>query len=309
VSLLRLHNRVAVIVACLCLIACNQEPDGASQAKSVSEPGRQASQVLFALEVSEYEGNVSRRLEPIVLIKDGTFTKPPSEEEEVQKFGETYLKPGLNYSLLWGGKEIGMVKVKTWIKEGCSGPVDEAEVEIAAPLELKGEVGALATNAPGLGQGKPSRRAPTESEKVRSLDVARDIYRSNGINKKLLQAIKVDHLVAADLDSDQTPEIIGNFRIEEEEKLDSGLNSLITHALFLVLRDNRNVLQPLVVRFRSGSGDSYSEEKFLDYIDLDKDGVAEVATKSFFYEGWGYRIYKFLKNEWKEVYHGGGGGC
>ena len=252
---------------------------------------------------------MSRRLEPIVLIKDGKFVEPPSEEEEVQKFAETYLKPGLSYFLLWGGKEIGMVRVKEWVKEGCSGLVDEAEVEIAASLELRGEVGALATNDSGLAQEKPSRRAPTESEKVRALDVARDIYRSNGVSKKLLQAIRVDQLVAADLDSDKNPEIMGNFRIEEEEKLESGINSLITHALFLVLRDNRSVLQPLVVRFRSGSGEGYGEEKFLDHIDLDKDGVAEIVTKSFGYEGWGYRIYKFLKNEWKEVYHGGGGGC
>jgi hypothetical protein len=302
-----LSKRAVLLAACLCLIACNQDSADGSRAKSISEPGGQP-QVLFAVSVEEYQGMVMRRLEPIVLIKDGKFTEPPFEENTIQKFGETYLNPGLTYHLLWGGKKIGMVKVKEWIKEGCSGPVNMAEVEMLASLELKGEVGALATNVVGLGHGKLARRAPTELEKTRALEVARNIYRSNGISDKLLRSIEFQ-LVAADLDADQVEEVIGNFRIEEHVPDEHGLDIPSVYALFLLLKSSAKGLRPLVTQFHRGRGDSYREEKFLDHLDLDEDGISEVFTKSYFYEGWGYRIYKSLGTEWKEVYRGGGGGC
>src|SRR5437016_1005484 len=294
-----LSKRAVVLAACLCLLACNQDSADGSRAKSISEPGGKP-QVLFAVSVKEYQGMVMRRLEPIVLIKEGKFTEPPQEEKEVLTFGETYLRPALSYHLLWGGKEIGMVKVKEWIKEGCSGLEDMAEVEIAASLELTGKVGALATNDASLAQGKLARRAPTELEKTRALEVARNIYLKNGINDKLLQTIEFE-AAAADLDSDQTAELIGSFRIEEHVADEYGLDIPSVYALFLLLKSGAKGLQPLVTQFHRGRGESYGEERFLDHLDLDKDGVSEIVTKVDVYEGWGYRIYKSQNNEWKEV--------
>jgi len=51
------------------------------------------------------------------------------------------------------------------------------------------------------------------------------------------------------------------------------------------------------------------EEDYMDQLDLDKDGVDEIVTISWYYKSWDYTIDRERKGMWQKVYQGGGVGC
>lgn len=59
------------------------------------------------------------------------------------------------------------------------------------------------------------------------------------------------------------------------------------------------------------SGEFYNfEKRFIDAVDLDKDNIPElIFYESGGGEAFGYEVYKRIKNKWKFIYAGGGGGC
>ena len=53
----------------------------------------------------------------------------------------------------------------------------------------------------------------------------------------------------------------------------------------------------------------HEERRFVDQVDIDGDGVAEVIAGGSYYESNDYIIYKRQAGSWRPVYQGGGGGC
>src|SRR5215210_4909498 len=134
--------------------------------------------VVFA--VSKYESNVT--IEPAFVYRGGAFVTPPIQATvaDTARFVREYLRPGRKYRLLSGGAEAGAVTVTKFEGEGCSALTAAASAETQA--RLGGRVKALATDSQTLGRAPASRRAPTEAERARAVELARAAYAKNGVS-------------------------------------------------------------------------------------------------------------------------------
>jgi hypothetical protein len=284
-----------------------------TQAKSPAQtksPARaSAGTVIFA--VSKYESDAT--MEPVAIYSRGAFTKPPVDGEEsvVNSFVSDYYKTGRRYRLLSGGAEAGSVTVKEYQGQGCVGLV--AGVSVSTSVRLGGNVQALATSSPTLGRRESSRRAPTDIERMTAVMQAQAAYAANRVGAALVKKMEVVNLTATDLDGDGTFEIIGSFRIDR-----NNANVQDSYTLFTIYEPatgpdmsgfQPSAPKPSLVWFHHGGEGEYADRRFVDQLDIDGDGVAEVVAAGGYYESNDYVIYKKQRGQWRAVYQGGGGGC
>jgi hypothetical protein len=269
--------------------------------------GPAAPTVVFA--VSKYESGAT--MEPVVLYSRGVYAKPPIDGDEaaIKSFVGEYFKPGRQYRLLSGGGEAGGVTVKQYQEQGCVGL--NADVSVNTAARLGGAVQALATDSATLGRRGVSRRAPTDVERVFALMQAQAAYANNRVGAALVKKMEVVNLTATDLDGDGTFELVGSFRVSRK-----GATADDTYALFMIASPVADYTQqsaqagkPALVWFHHGAGDEVEERHFVDQLDIDGDGVAEVIAGGAYYESNDYIIYKRQGGSWRPVYQGGGGGC
>ena len=67
--------------------------------------------------------------------------------------------------------------------------------------------------------------------------------------------------------------------------------------------------KPALTWFHRAAAEEPEQRDFVDQVDLDGDGVAEVIAEGFYPESNDYIIYKRRQGRWVSVYQGGGGGC
>jgi hypothetical protein len=255
--------------------------------------------IVFA--VAKIEAFV--QMEPIVIYKGGTFIKPPIDSEAgARSFTREYFRAGRQYRLLSGGGDAGTLTVKKSLEQGCVGLVAEVGVETQA--RLGGRVQALATDAASLGRAASSRRAPTDAERARAVELARAAYLKNGVAASLTAKMEVVNLTATDLDRDGRFELVGSFKIE---KADAASPDAFT--LFVIYEPEGESLKAATVWFHRGYEGEFADRHFVDLLDVDGDGVAEVFVEGTYYESNDYFVYKRQQGHWRVVYQGGGGGC
>jgi len=269
--------------------AARQKPAGAARGGAI----------LFA--VSKYEGGVTA--EPVVIYRGGEYVVPPIDSDDGTKsFAREYFSAGRKYRVISGGGEAGTLTVNKALEQGCVGLVAEATAE--TPARLGGRVKVLATDSQTLGRGAPSRRAPTEAERARAVELARAAYAKNRVAAALAAKVEVVNLTATDLDRDGRFELVGSFLVQKE-----GGPAPESYALFLIMEPAEGGLKTAWEWFHQGSEDSYEDRHFVDQVDLDGDGVGEVVAMGSYYESNDYVIYKRQQGRWRPVYKGGGGGC
>jgi hypothetical protein len=188
-----------------------------------------------------------------------------------------------------------------YLEPGCVGLVAEATAE--TPARLAGRVKVLATDSQTLGRGAPSRRAPTEAERARAVELARAAYAKNGVGAALAAKMEVVNLTATDLDRDGRFELVGSFLVEKKDA------APMTYTLFLIMEPAGESFKTAWEWFHKGYEDSYEDRHFVDQVDFDGDGVGEVIAEGTYYESNDYVIYKRQQGRWRPVYKGGGGGC
>ena len=281
----------------LSLLLTASTPAGALQGPA--RGAAQAGTVVFA--VLKYEATVA--IEPIVIYNRGTYSKPPVDGEAgvIERFVRDYFRPGRRYRVLSGGGEAGAVTVKKYEEPGCSELIAEATAETQA--RLGGRVKALATDSQTLGRGATSRRAPTDAERARAIDLARAAYAKNGVGAALASRMEVVNLTATDLDRDGRFELVGSFLV------DKGGTPPTSFTLFLIIEPEGDSFKTAWEWFHRGYEDEYADRHFVDQVDLDGDGVGEVIAQGSYYESHDYVIYKRQQGRWRPVYQGGGGGC
>lgn len=262
-----------------------------------SPPG--ATTVLFA--VGRYDASVPVHMEPIVVISGGKFTAPPTDDEAATKrFTDNYFKPGRMYSMIFGGGRAGSLKVVKNVEPGCVGII--AEVEAQTSVKFSSKVRALATGSDRIGAGESSRRAPTEAERASALEVARTVYGVRGVGAALVKRMKVENLTATDLERDGKFELVGNFQIDAGE--------YVMHNLFVIFEPMANgKFKPAFTWYHKGGESEFEDREFVDAVDLNLDGTAEVIAEGSYYESNDYVIYQRQAGKWRPIYKGGGGGC
>lgn len=256
--------------------------------------------VVFA--VSKTDAGVT--MEPVVIYHRGAFVTPPIEgsEADVNAFIKEYFRADRKYRLLSGGGEAGTVTVVKYAEQGCVGL--NAEVTAQTSARLGGQVQALAVSSATVGRQPGSRRAPTDAERASALALARTAYSKNGVSAALVKKMQVINLTATDLDRDGNFELVGNFRIENNTG-----QSENSYTLFMIFEPEGGGFKPALTWFHHGGEGDSAVRSFVDQVDLDGDGVAEVVVGGSYYESNDYIIYKKRQGHWVSVYQGGGGGC
>ena len=294
---MKASTRLPVFVLSLAVCACaavgaRQKPAGPGAAQG----GGGA--VVFA--VSKYESSVTA--EPVVIYRNGAYVVPPIDNDDgTHSFARDYFRAGRKYRILSGGGEAGTLTIIKYQEPGCVGLVADATAETQA--RLGGRVKALATDSQTLGRGTASRRAPTEAERTRAVELARAAYAKNGVGAALASKMEVVNLTATDLDRDGRFELVGSFLVKKEGSAPDN------YTLFLIMEPAGDALKTAWEWFHKGFEDAYEDRHFVDQVDFDGDGVGEIIAMGSYYESNDYVIYKRQQGRWRPVYKGGGGGC
>lgn len=259
-----------------------------------------AGTVIFSLR--KFDASQPVYMEPIVIISGGKYSAPPIDAEDAvtKKFTSTYLGPGRQYRIVFGGGDAGTLTVQKTVVPGCEGL--GAEVLVQTTARIGGEVKALAVSSDKIGRGESSRRAPTEEERTAALEVARAVYGQRGVGAALVKKMKTVNLTATDINRDGKVELIGSFNIE-------GAN-YVMYSLFVIFEPTGTGKYKAAWNwYHKGAEDAFEDRTLLDVVDLDGDGIAEVIADGHYYESNDYIIYKRTAGVWRPIYKGGGGGC
>jgi hypothetical protein len=301
-----MHRSIPRTVSTFALVVSLLAAVSLAQTKRPTRPTA-APTVIFAL--SKYETGVT--MEPVVMYSRGVYTKPPidSDEATIKSFVGEYFKPGRQYRVLSGGGEAGTLTVKQYQEPGCVGL--NADVTVNTSARLGGNVQALATNSSTIGRKSASRRAPTDIERVFALMQAQAAFANNRVGAALVKKMEVVNLTATDLDGDGNFELVGSFRVDRKTATaeDSYTLFLITTPVTDYTQQSTQTGKPALAWFHHGGEADFEERHFVDQVDIDGDGVAEVIAGGGYYESNDYIIYKRQAGSWRPVYQGGGGGC
>jgi len=283
------------------------EPFSANLQQDREKPAAKSAAIFAVLR--NPDNNVA--IEPVVIINGGRFVKPPGgvDQDASGKFTDTpasarfaakYYRTGHQYHLLFGAGKVGTATVTRRTSLGCISLASAVQLQTSAQTSAKigGAVDALATDSDSLGSAEGSRRAASAAEREAAVDLARRAYRQKGVLAALIQKMTVYNLTAADLNHDGNTELIGSFRIDENDG---------AYVLFLIMERNAGANFEVALQ-RYDKGNELGED-LVDYLDLDGDGTDEVITRIAGYESYEYAIYKKKDNKWQAVYQGGGNGC
>lgn len=304
--------RSAVVVALL-LVMGSLSGGWVSLEAQRPQPAKNATLVCV---VSRPDGeNPEGNVDAVVRIENGKLVQPyPEYNEAAQRtFASQYFSPGKKYRLTFGGGEVGSATIKG-SNMGCNNIHASALVEDNGRIPAR--LSALATDSDSLGTKPPSRRAPTDAERLKVMTMVRQIYRTRGTTPGLVGTIKTTNLTATDLSGDGEFELIGSFVVETKQKA--------RRDLFLIA-EPQNVkpgprgafaseltLKPALVHFQSYKlpPEGFdSAVDFVDQLDLDGDGVAEVFVQQHGFDAYGYSIYKKTNGRWRQVYTTTGDAC
>ena len=260
------------------------------------QPPQSQDTVLFDL--TSY-GN-DRIIVPIVIIRGGRFVAPPSFglKSAKRRFAATYYRLGQKYRVLSGGNEAGTVTVKNL--KTCDPALANVEVQSSAAAGGR----AIATNSDSLGKKLVKQRDLNETEKAAIMKLVEPSFRRAGVGAPEFEGV-VNAAAAADLDGDGKAELIGTF----------ATGAKVQHTIFIIAEPQGNGFKPGLLLFNAALdeyGDNSVRRDFLDVLDLDDDGVAEVVVWVNDYrrpDDLYFVIYKKQRGRWRGVYSGGGMRC
>jgi hypothetical protein len=293
------RRKALLLILLLVCLAVAGSTEKRNSAHGVISQKRSAATVVFAIagEPDDY------RMDAVAIVESRRFVTPFSDEQKdrQKKFAEKYFATGQTYRLMFGGGEAGSVKLKKW-SEGCN--TVHAEVTLTSSVPLRGNVRALATNSDSLVKHAGARRAPTEAERSAVILLMKSIYTQQRTPVSLLPSIKVTNLTATDLDGNGKYEMIGSFTLAAKNKFERDL--------FLIARPLARAMRADFVKFEAyqppPEGFLHSID-FVDQLDLDGNGIAEVFAVQGGFDAYGYVIFRKVGGRWREVYNMIGDAC
>jgi hypothetical protein len=262
-------------------------------------------------------GEPQSYMDAVVLVSNGKFSQPYPEYNEAgqKKFAGNYFAPGKKYRVTFGGGEVATATVKSW-DMGCNSIHAAATVD--DNKKIPPHLSALAVDSATLGRKPGARRAPTDAEREGVMRMVRQIYRAHGTTPPLLNTLKTTNLTATDLNGDGEFELIGSFVLETKTPRVNARRDL----LLIAERQRPTPMQTAISpgpSFKATLADFQSYQlppegfdsavDFVDQLDLDSDGLAEVFVQEHGFDAYGYSIYKKTNRGWRKVYTTTGDAC
>jgi hypothetical protein len=215
------------------------------------------------------------------------------QKDKQTSFANEFFKKGTAYRLIFGGGDAGTATATKW-SEGCNNI--HAQATLSTSARLGGKVMALATNSETLGKHSVSRRPPTDSERAAVMDLMKNIYRQHRTPATLMSAIKVTNLTATDLNGDGKYEMVGSFTLAAKNKFERDL--------FLIAVPQGAGMRADFVKFQAyqppPEGFLWSID-FVDQLDVDGDGLAEVFATAGGFDGYSLLAFKKVGGRWRQI--------
>jgi len=255
--------------------------------------------VVSPTDSADSEGN----MDAVVLIRNGKLRQPYPEYNvpAQRKFGSVYFAAGRKYRLTFGGGEVGTATLKSF-SMGCNNVHAIAQLDHHGKIPAK--LSALATNSASLGNKPTARRAPTDVERAASNLLVAQIYRTRGASPALLRSVVTTNLTATDLNGDGKFELIGSYTLETKSRA--------RRDLLLIAEPAGAGFKPTLIEYQSYKLPPEGFESainFVDQLDIDGDGIAEVFVVQHGFDAYGYSIYKQRGGRWRAVYSTSGDAC
>jgi len=231
----------------------------------------------------------------------GVFVNPPDDGSAAARFGERWLRPGLNYHLLVAGRPAGLVMVKP-SEAGCN--ANAVLVRPRAATVPPGRVALAMDVVPG--DGTPLRRDPTgpENAEMRSL-LRQAIVRSAGASGWRYDA----DLRVSEITTPHGKLLAGSAVV----RLDRDDVAAPVNAAFVIAERSESGAWRPVVTWTHPASDPATDfplsRTLLDVADLDLDGNPEIVTRTDYSEYWQYTIYRLGRHGWAPAFEASSGGC
>ncbi|MEP6818062.1 MAG: hypothetical protein ABJA18_00920 [bacterium] len=307
------HRPLFVVTASLLLLSLSTMSGFArlTRLEPQAKSGSTFVAVVSRAGANDGEGN----LDAVVLVENGKLRQPYPEYNEaaMRKFASEYFATGKKYRVTFGGGEIGNLTIKGF-DTGCNNIHAKASVEDNG--KIPAYLSALATDSDSLGRKPSSRRAPTQAERQAMDILVAQIYRSRGTPLAVYHTVVTINLTATDLDGDGKFELIGSFVAQTKTgaRRDLLLIADPVGATRLPIPEHPVALKfkPALVKlqaYKLPPEGFDSAIDFVDQLDLDGDGVAEVFVQQHGFDAYGYSIYKKSAGRWRAVYTTTGDAC
>jgi hypothetical protein len=246
------------------------------------------------------------RLDTVAIIENGEFKHPGDlnnkrDYKAADPFIKKYLTKGRKFFVVFGGGAAGTINL-TDAGVHChgviyaNGPLQPGSLGIA---RIRGPVLGLATTSDRIARSEIWRRAPTASERTAAVALAKLTFAKNGMTPAQLARVETENLTAIDVDGDKRAELVGTFRIRNPDR------ERPPRYVFLIAEAEGANYKPKVSSYRDFPQSeifNIGEETLIDYIDLDRDGNAEIVTSYSNDGAAGHHIYRRENGEWKVVY-------
>jgi hypothetical protein len=236
---------------------------------------------------------------------------PNAEQKE-----PSYFRPGRALNFYQRGAAAGKLRVKQIEKISC-------ESDAAGALDIDGSL--LNDRVVGLA----SNQALLQPESNYAIamnakqNVAMNLLLRKGLKAKGLKKQKITELLQMIQHADQDYSVqrfainsgktnrewlLTSFAVELREG--SSDATAMYYGFLVAEKTQKNTYRTMHFDSeRTSTGENYGSLKFLDYLDLDQDGVNEIVFIGYGFESWWYEAWSFKNSQWKRVAFGGGGGC
>ncbi|MEA2206249.1 MAG: hypothetical protein QOE77_3025 [Blastocatellia bacterium] len=259
--------------------------------------------ILMTVEMTiRMDGSPEPRLEPIAVFEHGKFQTPRGvDNKEAAAFIKKFLPKGQKLYVVFGGGAAGTANLsEAWL--GCndrifaSAPLNPGALAIT---RLRGQVQGLATNSDMIARSEIWRRAPSAAERAAATGLAKSGFANHGATAAQIAKMQIANLTAIDVDGDNRAELVGTFRIMSPD------TEHPPRYVFLIAEGEGANYKPAVLTYRDFSKSeifNIGEETLVDYVDVDRDGTAEIVASFSNDRASGYHIYRRLNGEWKVAY-------
>jgi hypothetical protein len=248
------------------------------------------------------EGPPEPRLEAIAILDQGQFKAPGGvKNRDAAAFIKKYLPRGRKFFVVFGGGAAGTINL-TETGLGCNdliygiGPFNPGSLGIA---RIHGRVQGLATTSDMVARSEIWRRAPSADERAAAAGLAKLAFANKGLTPAQLMKMETVNLTAIDVDGDNRAELVGTFSVPQTD------TNRPPRYLFLIAEGDGANYQAAFSSYRYfPKSDVYNsgEESLIDYVDVERDGTAEIVTSYTGVTDGGYHIYRRVNGAWKVVY-------
>lgn len=238
-------------------------------------------------------------LDAIAAVRNGRLESVPDDCYEddpgYKQFAGKYLQPHQTYAITFRGTQAGHATIQKESPPWLNGALAKYD----GPILIRGEVMAMASNAPLRFKNADLSRYAMPSEEAAVLEVAKIQFAKAGLPQPLVPNVRSNEVLVEYLDPSMRPTFVASVSVEQRGEGGA------THSLFLIAAQNGRHIVPQFVWSRISKGEKENQTlQFVDYAELLGDGQYEIVLRLNYAENYRYRILRRTKNKsrWEQIF-------